>query len=77
MWSRARLTSPSLTVGDDWYLNLSSQKRSPGQNLGEYRSVLRSDTESKGTVVSVFGLHMHSFPRTEALTILKYPLRVN
>ena len=27
IWSRGRLISPSLPVGDDRYLNLSSQKR--------------------------------------------------
>ena len=33
-WSRGRLISPSLPVGDDRYLNLSSQKRPTGRNLG-------------------------------------------
>ena len=69
MWSRGRLISPSLLVGDDWYLNLSSQKRSPGRNLGEHRSVRRSGTASRGTVVLVFCLRMRSFSRTEVLTI--------
>ena len=35
IWSRDRLISPSLPVGDDRYLNLSSQKRPSGRNLGE------------------------------------------
>ena len=69
IWSRGRLISPSLPVGDDWYLNLSSQKRSPGRNLGEHRSVRRSGTASRGTALLVFGLRMRSFPRTEVLTI--------
>ena len=34
IWSRGRLVSPSLPIGDDGYLNLSSQKRPPGRNLG-------------------------------------------
>ena len=79
-WSRDRLISSSLLVGDDWYLNLSSQKRSPGRNLGEHRSVRRSGTESRGTVALVFSLRMRSFPRTEVLTIFlgkKYSLGVN
>ena len=37
LWSRGRLISPSLPVGDGWYLNLNSQKRPPGRNLGEHR----------------------------------------
>ena len=69
LWSRGRLISPSLPVGDDWYLNLSSQKRSPGRNLGEHRLVRRSGTASRGTVVLAFCLRMRSFPRTEVLTI--------
>ena len=69
IWSRGRLISPSLPVGDDWYLNLSSQKRSPGRNLGEHRSVRRSGTASRGTALLVFGLRMRSFPGTEVLTI--------
>ena len=69
IWSKGRLISPSMPVGDDWYLNLSSQKRSPGRNLGEYRSVRRSGTASRGTVVLAFYLRMRSFHRTEVLTI--------
>ena len=61
IWSRGRLISPSLPVGDDWYLNLSSQKRPPGRNLGEHRSVRRSGTASRGTVALVFCLRMRSF----------------
>ena len=62
IWSRGRLISPSLPVGDDRYLNLSSQKRPPGRNLGEHRLVRRSGTTSKGTVVLAFSLRMRSFP---------------
>ena len=69
IWSRGRLIPPSLPVGDDWYLNLNSQKRSPGRNLGEHRSVRRSGTASRGTVVLVFCLRMRSFSRTEVHTI--------
>ena len=69
IWSRGRLISPSMLVGDDWYLNLSSQKRPPGRNLGEHRSVRRSGTASRGTVVLLFGLRRRSFPRTEVHTI--------
>ena len=69
IWSRGRLISPSLPVGDDWYLNLGSQKRSPGRNLGEHRLVRRSGTASRGTVVLEFCLRMRSFLRTEILTI--------
>ena len=69
IWSRGRLISPSLPVGDDWYLNLSSQKRPPGRNLGEHRLVRRSGTTSRGTVVLEFRLRMRRFPRTEILTI--------
>ena len=68
-WSRGRFISPSLPVGDDWYLNLNSQKRSPGRNLGQHRWVRRSGTASRGTVVLVFCLRMRSFPRAEVLTI--------
>ena len=39
IWSRGRLISPSLPVGDDWYLNLGSQKRPTGRNLGGNRLV--------------------------------------
>ena len=69
IWSRGRLISPSMPVGDDWYLNLNSQKRPPGRNLGEHRLVRRSGTTSRGTVVLVFCLRMRSFPRTEVPTI--------
>ena len=69
IWSRGRPISPSLPVGDDWYLNLSSQKRPPGRNLGEHRSVRRSGTTSRGTVVLVLSLRMRSCPRTEVRTI--------
>ena len=51
IWSRGRLISPSLPVGDDRYLNLSSQKRPTGLNLGGNRLVRRSGTTSRGTVV--------------------------
>ena len=63
IWSRS--ISPSLPVGDDRYLNLSSQKR----NLGGNRSVRRSGTTSRGTVVLVFCLRMRRFPQTLVLTI--------
>ena len=69
IWSRGRLISPSLPVGDDRYLNLSSQKRPPGRNLGEHRLVRRSGTTSRGTVVLVFCLRMRRFPPTLVLTI--------
>ena len=69
IWSRGRLISPSLPVGDDRYLNLSSQKRPTGRNLGGNRSVRRSGTTSRGTVVLVFCLRMRRFPLTLGLTI--------
>ena len=69
IWSRGRLISPSMPVGDDWYLNLNSQKRPPGRNLGEHRLVRRSGATSRGTVVLVFYLRMRSFPTTEVPTI--------
>ena len=69
IWSRGRLISPSLPFGDDWYLNLGSQKRSPGRNLGEHRSVRRFGTASRGTALLVYCLRMHSFPRIEVHTI--------
>ena len=50
IWSRGRLISPSLPIGDDRCLNLSSQKRPPGRNLGEHHLVRRSGTTSRGTV---------------------------
>ena len=55
---------PSLPVGDDRYLNLSSQKRPTGRNLGGNRLVRRSGTTSRGTVVLVF-----LFPSNSSLTI--------
>ena len=67
--SRGRLMSPSIPVGDNWYLNLNSQKRPPGRNLGEHRWVRRSGTTSRGAVVLVFYLRMRSFLRAEVLTI--------
>ena len=69
IWSRGRLISPSMPVGDDWYLNLNSQKRPPGRNLGEHRLVRRSGTTSGGTVVLVFCSRMRSIPRVEVPTI--------
>ena len=69
IWSRGRLISPSLPVGDDWYLNLNSQKRPPGRNLGEHRLVRRSGTASRGTVLFSFCLRMRTCPKAEALTI--------
>ena len=63
IWSRGRLISPSLPVGDDWYL-----KRPTGRNLGGNRLVRRSGTTSRGTALLVFYLRMRSFPRTEVLT---------
>ena len=68
-WSRGRLISPSMPVGDYWYLNLNSQKRPLGRNLGEHRSVRRSGTASRGTVVLLLGLRMRSLPTTEVHTI--------
>ena len=62
IWSRGRHFSPSLP--GDRYLKLSSQKRSPGRNLGEHRLVRRSGTASRGTALLGFYLR-----RTEALTI--------
>ena len=67
------LISPSLPVGDDRYLNLSSQKRPTGRNLGGNRSVRRSGTTSRGTVVLVFCLRMRRFP----LTLVNYHIRGN
>ena len=69
IWSRGRLISPSMLVGDDWYLNLNSQKRPPGRNLGEHRLVRSSGTTSRVIVVLVFCLRMRSFIRTEVPTI--------
>ena len=50
IWSWGRLISPSLSVGDDRYLNFSSEKRPTGRNLGGNRSVRRSGTTSRGTI---------------------------
>ena len=69
IWSRGRLISPSLPIGDDRYLNLSSQKRPTGRNLGGNRLVRRSGTTSRCTVVLVFCLRMRRFPLTLVLTI--------
>ena len=69
IWSRGRLISPSLPIGDDRYLNLSSEKRPTGRNLGGNRLVRRSGTTSRGTVVLVFYLRMRRFPLTLVLTI--------
>ena len=69
IWSRGRLISPSLPVGDDWYLNLSSQKRPTGRNLGGNRLVRRSGTASRSTVVLIFRLRMRSISIPEVLTI--------
>ena len=69
IWSRGRLISPCLSIGDDRYLNLSTQKRPTGRNLGGNRSVRRSGTTSKGTVVLVSCLRMRKFPLTLVLTI--------
>ena len=69
IWTHmGRLISPSLPVGDDRYLNLSSQKRPTGRNLGRNRSVRRSGTTSSGTVVLVFCLRMRKSPLTLVLT---------
>ena len=68
-WSRGRLISPSLPVGDDWYLKLGSQKRPTGRNLGGNRLVRRSGTASRGTALLVFILRMRSFVRIKGLTI--------
>ena len=60
---------PSLPVGDGRYLNLSSQKRLTGRNLGGNRSVRRSGTTSRGSVVLMFCLRMRRFALTLFLTI--------
>ena len=68
LWSRGRHFSPSLP--GDRYLNLSSpQKRPPGRNLGEHRSVRRSGTASRGTAFLAFCLRMRRFLKTQVLTI--------
>ena len=60
---------PFLPVGDDRYLNLTSQKRPTGRNLGGNRSVRRSGTTARGTIVLVFCLRMRRFSLTLVLTI--------
>ena len=65
MWSRGRHFSPS-TPGDR-YLKLSSQKRSPGRNLGEHR-LLRCS----GTTVLIFCKRMRGCFTTEGLTFLSW-----
>ena len=74
IWSRGRLISPSLPVGGDRYLNLSSQKRPTGWNLGGNRLVRRSSTTSRGTVVLVFFLLMRTLPITLVITIVLHEL---
>ena len=73
IWSRGRLISPSLPVGDDRYLNLSSQKLPTGRNLGGNRLVRRSSTTFRGTVFLVFFLLMRRSP----LTPSSYHIRGN
>ena len=51
------------------YKFTSSQKRSPGRNLGEHRLVRRSGTASRGTALLAFCLRMRSLPRAQRLTI--------
>ena len=46
------------------------QKRPPGGNLGEHRSVRRSGTTSIGILALVFCWRMLSYTRTEVLTVL-------
>ena len=77
IWSRGRLISPSLPVGDDRYLNLSSQKRPTGRNLGGNRLVRRSGTTSRGTVVLVFCLRMRRFPPISYHIPISYHVRGN
>ena len=67
IWSRGRHFSPSMP--GDRYLKLSSQKRSPGRNLGEHHLIRRSGTASRGTALLVFCLRMRSFPVIVSLTI--------
>ena len=69
IWSRGRLISPSLPVGDYRYLNLSSQKRPTGRNLGGNRLVRRSGATSRGTVVLVFCLRMRRVPLTLSIFV--------
>ena len=66
---------PSLPA--DRYLNLGSpQKRPPGRNLGEHRSVRRSGTASRGTVVLPLILRMRSQPRTKVTIFLGKNIRL-
>ena len=58
----ADFISPSLPVGNDWYLYLSSKKRPTGRNLGGNRLVRRSGAMSRGTVVLVFFFAHAQFP---------------
>ena len=68
LWSRGRHFSPSLP--GDRYLNLSSpQKRPPGRNLRDHRSVRRSGSASGGTALLVFCLRMRRFLKIQVLTI--------
>ena len=53
MCSRGRLISPSLPVGDDRYLNLNSQKRPTGRNLGE---IVRYDALASRAQELLFGV---------------------
>ena len=74
LWSRGRHFSPSLP--GDRYLNLGSpQKRPPGRNLGEHRSVRRSGTASRGTVVLPLCLRMRGQLRAKVTIFVgkKYP----
>ena len=60
VWSGGRnFLSPSMP--GDRFLKLSSQKRSPGRNLGQHRLERRSGTASRGTVQLVLKLRMRSF----------------
>ena len=54
-------------VSDTWL-----QKRPPGRNLREHRSVRRSGTTSRGTVALVFSWRMRSISKTEVLTLLPW-----
>ena len=57
IWSRSRHFSLLAVQWPDRYLKLGSpKKRSPGRNLGEHRSVWRSGTKSRGTVLVFFYL---------------------
>ena len=52
IWFSGRHFSPSMP--GNGHLKLRSQKRSPGRNLGEHRSVRRSGTTSAGTPLLAF-----------------------